>query len=139
MQALCDTVAARGAILLHHDLTREGTIAESVGIDPEALRLYGSHYHAGDPWACAPRNKELLQPGRAIPDHWLIPRAELKRTEHYTDFAEPFDLSRIVSLSLFRDRSHSGLSLLRAERDREFGTAELRFLETIIPHLQRAL
>ena len=139
LQMLSKEVGGRGAILLHHDLARGGTIAESVDIDPEALRLYALHYHAVDPWAQSLRTQELLKPGRAIPDQWLMSRSQLTGTEHYTDFSQRFDLSRMVSMSLFRGRFHSGISILRSERDPEFSTSETRYLEALIPHLQRSL
>jgi DNA-binding CsgD family transcriptional regulator len=139
LRALSDTLSARAAILLHHDLSTRGVIAESVGISPESLSAYNAHYHAIDVWALSPVTKGALVVGRAIPDEALVPRAKLFSTEHYTDFLRPLDLTRMVSLSLAREGQHSGITLIRGESQGGFAERELRFLEALIPHLRRAL
>jgi DNA-binding CsgD family transcriptional regulator/PAS domain-containing protein len=139
LSAVSRMMQGQGAVLLHHDLTSRGTISQSVGIADEALRLYASRYHAVDPWARADSARELARPGRAVPDHALVPRAGLARTEFHADFLTRFDLGRMVSLTLFRQAYHSGITIFRRDRDREFDGHEVQFLEAVIPHLQRAL
>jgi DNA-binding CsgD family transcriptional regulator len=45
----------------------------------------------------------------------------------------------MVSMALAAGPTFSGISILRRERDREFGETEVRFLSWLVPHLRRAL
>jgi DNA-binding CsgD family transcriptional regulator len=139
LQTLTDRVGGAGAVLMHHDLRQLGGIFESVGMDPDGLELYNRHYSTIDPWAFSPKTALLLASAGVVTDQQLVPRSVLQRSECYNDFMLRFDRTRMVSLALAPGPTFSGLSILRQERDHEFGGAEVRFLSWLVPHLRRAL
>jgi DNA-binding CsgD family transcriptional regulator len=139
LHALSNAVAGTGALLLHHDLRHRGSVSEAVGFDPEALALYNAHYHSIDIWACAPRTRAVVGSDAVLPDERLVARQTLRRSEYYNDFISRSDLTRMVALALAPGPVHSGVTIFRGERDPAFGTAEVRFLDALVPHLRRAL
>jgi DNA-binding CsgD family transcriptional regulator len=139
LQMLHQAVGGVAAVLLHHDLHHGGGISESVGMDPDGLDLYNRHYHTMDPWAFSPRSACLFAEAGVVTDQQLVPRSALYRSEYYVDFMSRFDRTRMVSMALGSGPPFSGISILRRDRDPEFGEAEVRFLSSLAPHLRRAL
>jgi DNA-binding CsgD family transcriptional regulator len=139
LRTLTDRVGGAGAVLMHHDLRQLGGIFESVGMDPVGLDLYNRHYSTIDPWAFGPKTASLFASAGVVADQQLIPRSVLHRSECYNDFMLRFDRTRMVSMALAPGPTFSGLSILRRERDQEFGEGEVRFLSWLVPHLRRAL
>ena len=142
LQALADAVGGKGAILIHHNLKSGGAVLENVRIDPEALALYNAHYHAHDLWALSHRASTLTLAESVTPDQQFVPRAELQRSEFYCDLVSRFDMSRMVVMTLAPpippNMTFRGITLFRSEHDREFGAAEVSFLQALVPHLRRA-
>jgi hypothetical protein len=139
LRTLTDSVGGTAAAMMHHDLRQLGGVFESVGLDPEGLDLYNRHYSTMDPWALSPQIASLLASAGIVTDQQLIPRSVLHRSECYNDFMLPFDRTRMVSMALSAGPTFSGISILRRERDQQFGEAEVRFLSWLVPHLRRAL
>jgi DNA-binding CsgD family transcriptional regulator len=142
LQALTDAVGSKGAILIHHNLKSGGAVVESVRIDPQALTLYNTHYHALDVWALSDRARTLTLTECVTPDQLFVPRNELRRTEFYGDLVSRFDMSRMAVMTLAPPSApvmmFRGVTLFRGDHDREFGATEVCFLKALVPHLRRA-
>ena len=134
--SLAEATNARGAGLLQHDLTTGGAINVAVRVDPTVHTLYDSHFNRLDPWAAPVR---LLGSGVVASDHQLVP-AHARRTEYFNDFARPYDVSHLLTVSLGGSgEMNSVLSVLRGERDQPFQTDDQRLVAALVPHVQRAL
>ena len=142
LEALTETLAGRGAVLIHHDLKTGGSVVESVRLDPQALALYGTHYHSIDVWALSQRARALTLAQSVVADQQLVDRAALRRTEFYGDLVSRFDMARMTLMTVAPPSppimTFRGVTIFRSERDPEFAASELSFLEALVPHLRRA-
>jgi DNA-binding CsgD family transcriptional regulator len=138
LQKLNQTIGGAAAFLMHHDLRGRGDVYESVGMDPDGVDLYNRYYGTIDPWAVGPRTPSLFA-APVVTGEQLSPRSVLCRGEYYNDFATRFDRTRLVTMALAPGPAYYGISILRRERDPEFGKGEVRFLSWLAPHLRRAL
>lgn len=115
-------------------------IAEHFGIPADARNLYDTFYAAKDPWFLAVQRRKLTE--------WiglgseLCPPARFERTEFYNEFFRagryPAFYQLGVMLSL-EGGPQAVLTILRDRRQKDFGKNELRRLQTLKPHLRRAL
>jgi DNA-binding CsgD family transcriptional regulator len=110
------------------------------GIDHRFVGLYGAHYHRLLPirhWL--PR----LPGGTAFIDRMLVPDEDYIRTEFYTDFLQPQDQHASVSWVSRGHREKDWLpaivSIWRSRRDPDWEPVQLRLLQCLGPHLERAL
>ena len=70
----------------------------------------------------------------------LCPDQVLEKTEFYNDFLRPLDNFHEVCGVISNDRSvMSMITCMRPKRSGPFGTEETRLVQTLIPHLQRAV
>jgi DNA-binding CsgD family transcriptional regulator len=132
---LGDALAATTPALVLHDMKGKGGIAINVRADPEATRLYNEHWYKHDPWALSPAAPRLAVVGRVILDAMLVPYAEMQKSEYHRAFAHRFGISRLMSALL---TPGTFLALTRAHEHAPFGEKELRFLQSLTPHVQRA-
>lgn len=140
LETVADCVGGRATALMSHDMTHAGAVAINVRSDPEATRAYNEHWHGADPRALSPRARTLIRPGRAVPDQMLVRYADVERTAYHRGFSRKFGIARTVSLSLAADPgAFRGLSITRSHEDPPFEGDEIRFLEALAPHAQRAL
>lgn len=125
---LAESLLAKSAHLLHHDLTSRGSVLTSVGLDPEAMRLYNDHFHHVDPFALSPVARTAVA-GVCATEETFIPRADLIRSEYYNDFAVRFDNTRLMSVLLEKEGSvASALTILRGRRNQQFDARDQPFL-----------
>ena len=139
LAALSRALGGNAALLLHHDLRGAGQVAVSTGLDPDIIGRYNKYYHHIDPLATSPRAQALAVPGTAVLDHMLLSRGALKSTEYYVDFLSRTEQKRTLTLTLQPPPAFAGISVYRDERDEPFGSDESRFVETLAPHVLRAL
>ena len=109
-------------------------------IDHRFVELYGAYYHRLLPirsWL--PR----LPGGTVFLDRMLVSDAEYVRTEFYTDFLRPQDQHASVSWVSRGHRDNGWLpatvSIWRSRQDPDWEPAQLRLLQCLGPHLERAL
>lgn len=128
---------ATSAGLLIHDFEHANySLSSSWQMDPESLGLYQKHYHKLDVWA----QRGMTQtPGFITSSQSLCPLKEMRTTEIYNDFMLQAGIEHgmfvllqnnkacLASVSLYRDRLRS-----------EFTPSELKLLQFLAPHLQRA-
>jgi DNA-binding CsgD family transcriptional regulator/PAS domain-containing protein len=132
---LGDALAATTPALVLHDMKANGGIAINVRADPEATRLYNEHWYKFDPWALSPAAPRVAVVGRAILDAMLVPYAEVQKSDYHRAFAHRFGISRLITAPL---APGTFLVATRAHEHAPFGTEELRFLQALTPHVQRA-
>ncbi len=63
----------------------------------------------------------------------------MTKTEFYSDWLRPQDLFKGFGISIFNDRRFSFLSIVRSAKAGAPSEEELRLLEVLAPHVQRAL
>jgi DNA-binding CsgD family transcriptional regulator len=137
LEELAIGTGATSAGLLMHDYGNSSyRLSSSWRVDPESLRLYGEHYHALDVWARAAVEK---RPGYVCTSQSLCPQPVVRISEIYSDFMVEAGIehgmfgllenskSRLASVSLYRDKSCP-----------EFTETDLKILELLTPHVQRA-
>ena len=113
----------------------------SIRMDPQYARLYGEYYSTIDPWIIA--HHSLVKSGSTSSiatseEHLKL--AELERTEFCNDYLLPQDtIHQIGCLVTERDASWSGLTCLRPRKKGPFGSAEVKLVGLLLPHLKRAM
>lgn len=103
---LAEVVDGHLANLSHSD-TRGNRIAlgATARFDPEALRLYGEHYGAHDPWARSAAARGLFREGELGLGSGLVSARDYHRTEFYNDFGRRYGLNGGLSIILRMDQS----------------------------------
>lgn len=140
LSRLSDVLGATGALLMHHDLVRDGGVAAAVRIDPDAVRVYNEHFHAVDPWATAQRAHVLANVGTAVHEEQILPHTAFTKTEFFNDFSRRYGTSRLVTAPLLKNsEAVTVLSAYRAERDEPFDAAATTFVAALAPHVQRSI
>lgn len=137
IEGVTEALQAKEACLFVQSLhpIRGHVVASNV--DPEAARLYNEYYSSINPWII--RGAHLIHTGNVITDHWL-PKSELIRTEFYTDFLRKYNVYYAVDAVLFKHESLTGnLAAHRAKTAKPFGKDEVKLLQLLMPHLQRAV
>jgi DNA-binding CsgD family transcriptional regulator len=137
LEELAIGTGATSAGLLMHDYDNSSyRLSSSWRVDPESLRLYGEHYYALDVWA---RKALKRRPGYVFTSQSLCPQPEVRISEIYSDFMVEAGIehgmfgllenskSRLASVSVYRDRACA-----------EFTDSDLKILELLTPHVQRA-
>jgi DNA-binding CsgD family transcriptional regulator len=137
LQQLTKTSHAHAAALVMHQVGPEvHTVTTSWDLDPEGPPLYQHHYGTVDIWAMQALRRPTPQ---VCLSQELYPREDFVKTEIYNEFMLRFGIehgmfgvventgSRVVSISLYRDRSGS-----------EFNPSDLDILRFLSPHIQRA-
>lgn len=110
----------------------------SEGISPEARELYNRHYGALDEWYG--RAKSVVWEGWVSDGRRLCSNSDLVRTEFYNDFLRKFGwLHECAAVSEMRESSMSVMTMMRDARRPEFSNEEIETIETLVPHLKRAL
>jgi DNA-binding CsgD family transcriptional regulator len=104
--------------------------------EEKALTALQAHYHTINPWL----PKKMLVPGGVLHrTEALYPERDLIKTEFYNDWLVPNDLFKGFGISLFNDRRFGFLSIIRSKKAGPPSNGELRLLELLMPHLQRAI
>ena len=132
------TGASAAAVLLHDKANRNHNVNLSIGVNPEALRLYHEHYGFKDEWYL--RARIHARPGWTSPSEAFCPSSELEKTEFYNDFLRRYDLYHQCGTVIEHDGVRiAHLSVLRGRRSRVFGDSEVAVLRALFPHVRRAL
>ncbi len=137
LRELAQISRADSAALVMHQLGREvHTIAASWEFDPEASRLYQSHYGSLDLWAMRGRSKPA---GFVSASQALCSTAEIVGSEIYNDFMVPYRIEHgifgVIENSATRWAS---TSLFRSRSSPQFRESEGDILNFLVPHIRRA-
>ena len=138
LSSLASNLSACGGAL--HLLARDGSsfsFGVGHGVDPGSLSAYADHFYSVNPLNTA---LSCIAVGAAVPDHHLVPRRELERTEFYNDFARLYDIAGSITLVLARDDRHEAcLGIVRDVRSDLFTSEEVSFVQRLGPHILRAV
>jgi DNA-binding CsgD family transcriptional regulator len=140
--ALAKSLGGTAAGLLHHRLDGvfTGSVAASFDVDPVAVRLYGEHFGALDPWAIRLRAGHQLDQDYVTTGEMLLPMGAFRKTEYYAEFARSFDMVRCAAVGVATDPGIStSITVQRRERDAPFGSEETGLLAALQPHVRRSL
>lgn len=118
--------------------------------DPRAKRLIrdvpgdfpNREIYLRDFAAADPRNRfgVTAPAGVSFTDDAFITAAQIERSEFYQDYLLPNDMGHVAAHMLQNDGDGiAGVAVQRPYRQAPFGTAELRLLERLAPHLRRVL
>lgn len=111
----------------------------SAGIDPVYERLYNEHYQSTN--ILLQRARPIFTPGRIVATHQICSDRELLATEYYNDFLrQQKDWFHVVGGCVAsQDGFLSILNFIRGRSADHFNDREIQILESLMPHLQRAV
>lgn len=79
------------------------------------------------------------QAGAILPGRAIVPRAELERSDMFRAYLAPRAIEEILRLDIVSDPARSrSISLARPWSTGPFSAREIRFVHSVMPHLQRA-
>lgn len=144
LDRLVDLFDGNGAILRTSEATPEsGGLWIHTRIPQWALDEYARHYHLHDLWERRAREGGLFRSGAAFTSDMLLLREEFLASAWYRGF-----LSRLKIRDLLVGVVHDGIraplppiviSIFRGSRQPLFGEREVQLMETVVPHLARAV
>jgi DNA-binding CsgD family transcriptional regulator len=108
------------------------------GMEQSWLSALSEHYSARVPWmqTAIPRRR----PGIAVPSEHVIRRADLLKTEFYSDFLRPQGLISGIGVTVARDGGRLVSAGLLVPLEAEPRHAEhVALVQRVAPHLERAL
>ncbi|WP_263367217.1 helix-turn-helix transcriptional regulator [Edaphobacter bradus] len=107
-------------------------------MDPEVLVPYAEHYHAVN--VLAERCDAMFPNGTARYAHRAVPNDEFEKTEFYNDYFEPNNMHYSMGLKIpMGGLEPAYVTFMRPKHNNPFEDREGTVLETLMPHLQRAL
>lgn len=135
VRRLMQSVGGTTAVLRWHG--RPSFTAATVNLDPAAHDLYDRYYRSIDPlWPLI----RARPPGSAVDDRALISEHALVRTELYHDFVRPNDMHTALSwYALDLAARPVALKIVRPRSRPAYEAEDLRVLDALAPHLNRAV
>jgi DNA-binding CsgD family transcriptional regulator len=104
--------------------------------EQSSLQSLQDHYFAVNPWV---PKKMVIPSGNLHRTEALYAEEDLQKTEFYSDWLVPNNLFKGFGISLFNDHRFAFLSIIRSRRAGAPSAEELRLLDLLTPHLQRAI
>jgi len=106
--------------------------------DPAAVVEYQLHYDAINVWT-RPCDK-MFGVGRVGYAHWAVPDAELKKSEFYAGWLKPNGLACAFGVAIpLPGQTPAFFTSFGSPQRAPFDEAEGRVLQSLVPHLQRAI
>lgn len=139
LQSLAGTLGAdSSSLLLYSPADRAGNLDISAGLDPTARRRYREYYVGIDQFGI--QGGHLCHPGAVLLGQELCPSVYMRRSEFYADFLRSIDAHyQICGIIARHGSTLSALTSLRSEHAGTFRETDRALLQTLMPHLQRAL
>lgn len=133
-----EAIYADITLLQVHDLRiRTSTIVAGFGISSPFTQSYNEHYSKLNVWRDGGRG--LYVPGAVNLDQEQCPRLVFERSEFYNDYLRRMDAAYSIGAVIARHGSRAPtLTGLRGRRKGEFGEAERKVAQFLLPHLARA-
>jgi DNA-binding CsgD family transcriptional regulator len=136
MEALARSYPGGRSLLAVHDTTLRGSWAQAGGgWDPDLFAAYNEHFVAVNPWI---PNLNKRPVGRVVPAEFMLPRADLVKTEFYQDFLRRAELDSGVGVTVQQDGTrHMIVSVLFPHAPAERDPDTIEQLQRLVPHLLR--
>ncbi|MFT4118322.1 helix-turn-helix transcriptional regulator [Bradyrhizobium sp.] len=137
---LCQLLDAHS--IFFGDSKEDGSFDNILPPHSEAGAVYASYFHRINPYVARARVDfdagRAVHIGTASPGEALVAEDDFLRSEYYQDFARPFEYRFMIG-GLLGVRKPTPLALYRGHGHHAFESAEVRMLEMVLPHFQRAL
>lgn len=138
MERLRVAFGALSANVSAYDLARMQGFVLNAGSDPTMTESYVAHYVKMDP--VVPLLTRSGAAGRSYDRAALLPDAALVRSEYYADWLRPQGIWHGLFAVAFRSETVSSMiTLCRGQRQDGFDSHVTAALETLTPHLARAV
>jgi len=145
LNELAQVVNAKGAVVREHTFRVDTTLqlqtwtfSETIGYPAEALSAYRQYFWKKDMYL--QRCLERFRGADCGVSQLLISESEMKSTEVYAGYLQPFDIGPMIWVKLAeRTGCHASISMVRSNAAPYFDESELKLLTTLAPHLRQAL
>jgi len=136
MEALARSYSGGQGLLAVHDVTLRGSWAQAGGgRDPELFTAYNQHFVAVNPWI---PNLSKRPIGRVVPAEFMLPCADLVKTEFYQDFLRRANLDSGVGVTVQQNGTwHLIVSVLFPHAPAERDPDTIGRLQRLVPHILR--
>ncbi|MEQ1952975.1 helix-turn-helix transcriptional regulator [Mesorhizobium sp. CN2-181] len=123
--------------LFYHDASeRKGAWELSYGFDETTLSDYANYYCRINPWMA---KAAIRQIGLGVVAEQMLPAADFRKTEFYSDFYRRMGVHSAVGVTIVRERGRSFLlSTLTSRADPDENRIAADRLTILAPHLRRA-
>jgi DNA-binding CsgD family transcriptional regulator len=138
LAVLASHLSSQGGGLHSEPLDGKGfSFGTTYGATPIAESTYAEYYYSINPLH-APLSRVPV--GSVVPDHHLVSRRDIARTEFFNDFSRISGLGGSMTLVLARDHLHeSCITVMRAVGADIYTEEQAAFLQRLAPHLRRAI
>ena len=138
LEAFASAVGGSSAILRSNDMVHQSaSFNASVGYDPTWQAAYCKHFVKMDYF-----NQVMSQysPGKIFSSDHHMDQTELRKSEYYNDYLRPQDKVHAFGTFLLREGNHTLVwGVQRDKRAGAFGDEESQMMNTLAPHLTRAV
>ncbi|MGH7064802.1 MAG: hypothetical protein ACREET_12065, partial [Stellaceae bacterium] len=136
MEALAHSYPGGRTLLAVHDVTLRGSRAQAGGgWEPDLFAAYNQHFVAVNPWIPHLGKRPI---GRVVPAEFMLPRAELMKTEFYQDFLRRAKLDSGVGVTVQQNGTrHMIVSVLFPHGPAQRDAHAIDRLQRLVPHLLR--
>lgn len=115
----------------HHGVGYE--VPQSVGLDPSDRTKLEQYY-----WSVNPYLPQLLnaQAGEVRAASWVVPQADLYRSEYFNDFGRHIGQhDGVAGVAFAQDTQRVSLSAIRGKSRRLCGEREVNLFKALVPHI----
>lgn len=150
-QRFCDALAelrpgvgANTVLMVTVSLTRDGLCRHiaAVGVPPESMVEYESHFQAHDVWVRAAQSRGMIVTGTVASSDDLLDRQDLEQSYIWRAFLSRYRTTEALSSVLEtpeEDGIFTFMTFHRHEEQARFGAAEKARVAEWLPHLRNAM
>ena len=125
----------KGAMAIHEPAIQRGLANLGAGWDPGAMARYNDHYASVSPMIAGVGKRQI---GVATHSDFLVPRAELIKTEFFNDFMKPLNADSAIGITLEKNgMRHTVVSVFLTAETWERDADAVPRLQRFAPHLFR--
>lgn len=124
-------------VLFHHDKSsRRGAYSFCGGLDQGMIEKYNNSYCTINPWM----DHATIRPlGRVMQADEMLPRDALLRTDFYSEYLRPQDITTGLGVTLERDNDRNFFfSIVCSDVEADRIDSARRIISSLVPHLTRA-
>ncbi len=137
LQRISDLLGCRRTTLWLQPAAGGMTPLTSAELEPKVAHDYAQHYHRLDDLRPVTMRAPL---GTVLTSSRVIPQAEFVGTEFYNDFARVNDIQDCAQARVFEAAAGcSYFGATRSHRAGNFGSSDIQLLQSLMPHLGRAV